>query len=548
VPVAKLPDDLMAGATTAATQAQSGFKNSAYLQYLQSQIGANYLRRLVRNSVTVWQAQCSGLLPIVGSGFSVSGSATQTSISAASIASGTWAHYVINATDPTKFIATDVTSNVVTGPASLSSDLTAGGSVSMGDFFLNSPEFDLVTLNGLTASDISSSSATLSVVVGGAIPAGALMLFQTTTDENSGSWVSSPATSAIAGTFSWTATGLTAGTTYFYRALVYGQRGGVPVVVYAQTANSSFAVAANSGFTLAQAYATCMTSLNDFPPGNTAGATDWINSLWDISDYFQTSPYGSNIDPVRFGQSEPGVGTTDANYIVTRQASSGRSANSFVLWPWFMPPKGALQPAGNWRIQIRDCQAAVKVDALTNPWTLIYGPSQVPTYGLNNLGGLRVSGNLMDYTGTPVGSTFAVDANPIEARAEASGGISFRGVGFSLAQCLVELNTPDPRQTLPGYATPARTVAFAAVFWARLITDTGSGSVPAGLKIGAMLGVDFYDLTGRLGTPGQSRLVELETSWKPIVIAVVLTGLPPSVPQTPAVTSTWLVANPPPFV
>jgi hypothetical protein len=548
MPVTKLPDALSIGATSAANQAQGGFKNSAYLQYLQGQIGTNYLRRLVRNGVTVWQAQCSGLLPIVGSGFAVSGAATQTLIAAAAISSGTWEHYVINAADSGKYIATDVTATGGAGPAILSSNLLAGGSVSMGDFFLNSPEFDRVTLTGLAVSNIASSSATLSVVVGGAIPAGALMLFQTTTDENSGSWLSLPATSAIAGTFSWTATGLTAGTTYYYRALVYGQRGGVPVVVYEQTPNASFVAAANVAYTLAQAYATCMTSLNDFPPGNTAGATDWINSLWDISDYFQTSPYGSNIDPVRFGQSEPGVGTTDANYIVTRQASSGRNANSFVLWPWFMPPKGALQPAGNWRIQIRDCQAAVKVDALTNPWTLVYGPAQVPTYGLNNLGGLRVSGNVMDYTGTPVGATFAINANPIEARAEASGGISFRGVGLSLGQCLVELNTPDPSQALSVSATSARTVAFAAVFWARLITDTGSGSVPAGLQIGAMLGVDFYDQQGRLGTPGQSRLVQLETTWKPIVLGVVLTGLPPSVPQTPSVTATWLVANPPPFV
>jgi hypothetical protein len=65
--------------------------------------------------------------------------------------------------------------------------------------------------------------------------------------------------------------------------------------------------------------------------------------------------------------------------------------------------------------------------------------------------------------------------------------------------------------------------------------------------MGGIMGVDFYDGSGRVGTPGQSRLVELSDAWKPVVVAFVLTGAPPSAPMTPAQTATWLSANPPPF-
>ena len=542
MPVVKIPDDLSRGATRAASQVSGGTKSSAYLNYLRTEIGENYLRRLTRDGVTVWQAQCAGLLPIVGSGFSVPAAVGQTSIANAAIATGTWAHYVVNASDPAKYIATDVTPIGGAGPATLSGDLSAGGTVVLSEFTINSPTFDVVTLTGLAAS-VGAATATVSVDVGGAIPAGALMLLQISSDQSNGPWLASPTPAATVGSFTWTVSGLAPATTYYYRAFVYAG-----ALIYAQTANATFFVPASGGTDLASAYATCMTSLNDFAPGNSAGIVDWAGSAWDRSDHFQTSPYGSNIDPVRFGQSEPGVGVTDANYIVTRRAASSRNANAFVLWPWFMPPKNALQAAGNWRVQIRDLQAAVKVDSLTNPWTLVYGPAQVPSYGLNNLGGLRVSGNLADYTGTTGVPTFAMDANDIEARTEASGGISFKSVGKSLSQCLVEFNAPDPGQALPASATPARTVAFAAAFWTRLITDTGAGSVPSELQIGVKLGVDFYDASGRVGTPGQSRLVQITPTWKPVVVAFVLTGLPPAVPQTPAVTATWLAANPPPFV
>ena len=552
----RLPTVMLQGALAAANGAAQGQKRAAYLQHLQGRIGANYLRQLWRDGVMVWQATASGTLPIVGANFVLPQSATQTAISAAAVSTGTWVHYIRNATDSARFIATPLSGPSGGAPAVLSGDLVGGGTVTLGAFVIQAPALDSASLSAISVSNITTGGATLSVEFSGAAPAGSLILMQTTSAPNTGPWLESPLAAASPGVFSWEARGLVAGAVYTHRAFLFSEPGGgLPTVIYAQTPNLTFTTSASGGggsvgseLTLADAYATCMTSLNDFPPGNSAGNPDWINSIWDYSNHFQASPYGSNIDPLRFGQSEPGVGLTDANYIVTRSSSAGRNANAMMLWPWLMPPKGALQAPGNWRVQLRDLQAAVKVDSLSNPWTLVYGPGQVPSYGLNNLGGLRISGNFVDYTGATGGPTFLMDTNPLEGRIEASGGISFRSVGKSLAECLVELNAPDPGQALPASATPARTVAFAAVYWARLITDTGSGSVPAGLQVGAMLGVDFYDGGGRLGTPGQSRLVQLGTTWKPIVCAFVLTGLPPAVPQTPAVTGAWLAANPPPFV
>lgn len=445
----KLSDAMASGATAAANAAANGAKNTAFLTYIQTEIGADYLRQLYRDDTKVWEATASGTLPISGSQVVLPATATQNSISAADIDTGAWVHYVRKAGDDTKYIATAVTPSGGAGPARLSADLTGGGSVTLGSFVFNSPSFD-------------------------------------------------PAVGV-------------------------------------------------GPFTLADAYATAMTSYNDFPPGNAAGNPDWVNSTWPRADFFLVSPYGQNTDPMRAGQNEPGVGVTDANYVVTRRAAAGRYATSFTLWPWFMPPKGALQPAGNWRIQIRDIQAAVKVDALTNPWIMAYGPGQVPSYGNNSLGGLRVSGNLADYTGTSGVVTFGQNENYIEARQEASGGISFRNVGLSLSQCLVEFNAPDPSAQLPASATSARTVAFAAVYWARLIPDVSTSPLASGITVGGMLGVDFYDGSGRVGTPGQSRMVQLSDVWKPIVAAFVLTGAPPSVPMTPAQIGAWLPANPPPF-
>jgi hypothetical protein len=215
-----------------------------------------------------------------------------------------------------------------------------------------------------------------------------------------------------------------------------------------------------------------------------------------------------------------------------------------------MTPKGHLNPVGNWRFQSRDTQVAVKIDSLSNPWQLLYGPAQITSYGNNNAGGLRVSGQYMDYTDSNRVPAFDVNNNFLEARVESSGGISFKNVGTSLSAAMFEPNIPDPAFTLPATVTPTRCVACAAVYWGRLIPDTGTGAIPTGVRMGGMIGVDFYDGSGRTGTPGQARLVEFTTEWKPVVMAFVLDPATsgPRQPYSPSAAGTWLTANPPPFV
>ncbi len=148
----KLPDALAVGATAAANAAANGAKNAAYLTYLQGQIGSNYVLKLVRDDVVVWQATASGSLPVSGSRFVLPTSVTQNSIAAADIDSGQWVLRTEHATDgATKYIATGVTPTGGIGPFLLSDDLATDGSVSLGSLLLNSPSFD--TVASLTASD-----------------------------------------------------------------------------------------------------------------------------------------------------------------------------------------------------------------------------------------------------------------------------------------------------------------------------------------------------------------------------------------------------------
>jgi hypothetical protein len=294
-----------------------------------------------------------------------------------------------------------------------------------------------------------------------------------------------------------------------------------------------------------------MTSLNDFPPGNSGGQASFENSTWPFSNYFQTRPYGSNVDPLRFGQAEP-IGTSSPGFIVTRNGA--RNATTFTMWPWVMGPKGHLNAQGNWRVQVRDYQAAVKLGALTNPWQLIYGPAQLPSYGLNNLGGLRISALIDNFQNSAGRSLFDPNTNPVEARIEPSGGVSFRNFSITTTDFMIEPNVPATNEAAaqlgPLGVNPDNCVAFAGCYWGRIIPNTGSGPVPSGLLIGGMLGLDFYDSGGRVGTPGQSRLVQLTTDWKPIVMAFVLDPATsgPRQPFNPADTGSWLTANPPPFI
>lgn len=95
-----------------------------------------------------------------------------------------------------------------------------------------------LALGSVTAASITQTSFQLSVAISGTIPSGALMLLQITDNLSGGSWVESPIpTTAVAGVFSHTFTGRTAGTKYYARASVYSEPGPPdPAIVHAVTA------------------------------------------------------------------------------------------------------------------------------------------------------------------------------------------------------------------------------------------------------------------------------------------------------------------------
>lgn len=244
----KLPDGLAIAATAAAAAATNGAKNNAYLTYLRDQIGANFVLKLVRDDIVVWQATASDPLNVSGSRLILPTSATQDSISAADIDSGQWILRVEHPTDgATKYIATGVTPTGGIGPFRLSGDLSDGGSLTLGSLLLNSPAFDTVTISGLNASSITSSTAALSIVVSGAIPVGAQMQIQVTTNPATGPWVESTKPSAAVGTFTHTFTDLASNLLHYYRAFVYTDTGtGQPATIHAQSETATFTTQAGS--------------------------------------------------------------------------------------------------------------------------------------------------------------------------------------------------------------------------------------------------------------------------------------------------------------
>lgn len=95
------------------------------------------------------------------------------------------------------------------------------------------------------AASVSTTSATLSVTVSGTIPAGAITQIQASASPLTGPWLSSTTPSTSQGTFSHTFTGLSASTTYTYRAFVYAAANNT--TIYAQTPSRTFATGAIVG-------------------------------------------------------------------------------------------------------------------------------------------------------------------------------------------------------------------------------------------------------------------------------------------------------------
>ncbi len=97
-----------------------------------------------------------------------------------------------------------------------------------------------LTLSAVVASNVTQTEATVTVEIGGLIPAGAKALLQVTADLTTGPWIESDRPTAEPGAFSYTFGGLIPGTTYSARAFVFTDNGGVNDVIHAQTSTTNF--------------------------------------------------------------------------------------------------------------------------------------------------------------------------------------------------------------------------------------------------------------------------------------------------------------------
>lgn len=141
----KVDDASITAALVAVAAAGLGTKNAAYRGSLSTSMGSNFKRQLWRDGVKVWEATTSGgalSALVVGNTFVLSPTASQTLITVADIDSGTWIHRIENASDATRFIATQVGKTGQGLPGALSDDLIASGGVILGSAILTCPNFD----------------------------------------------------------------------------------------------------------------------------------------------------------------------------------------------------------------------------------------------------------------------------------------------------------------------------------------------------------------------------------------------------------------------
>ena len=131
-----------------------------------------------------------------------------------------------------------------------------------------------VTLGSVVASGITETTATMSVSITGELPADSLMILQVTSNLNGGPWLSSdtPEDAAL-GVFSFEFTGLTAGTDYYARAIVYTEvGGGEPAINHAVTGLTAFSTLASANLEL-PSFSQMLTELEDPSDGR---AVKWI--------------------------------------------------------------------------------------------------------------------------------------------------------------------------------------------------------------------------------------------------------------------------------
>lgn len=135
-----------------------------------------------------------------------------------------------------------------------------------------------LTMSAVSISNIDTDSATLSVLIGGEIPADSLMLIQWTTDIASGPWLGSDEPEpAVAGAFTWDASSLTPGTVYYARASVYSDPGGgLPTVIHAVTALATFTTSQETDSV--PSYSRMVDEMDDPNDGRAMSWGSWANN------------------------------------------------------------------------------------------------------------------------------------------------------------------------------------------------------------------------------------------------------------------------------
>ena len=139
-----------------------------------------------------------------------------------------------------------------------------------------------LSMSNVSVSNITTESATLSVLIGGTIPSGALMLIQWSSAPGT-SWLGSPEpTTAVAGTYSYDAESLTAGTTYYVRASVYSEPGGgLPAVIHASTVLGSFSTAGATDD--APSYSQMVNEMDAPSEGRAMSWQSWANNPANVT-------------------------------------------------------------------------------------------------------------------------------------------------------------------------------------------------------------------------------------------------------------------------
>ncbi len=160
-------------AMTAANAAANGAKRAAFLSSWQSSLGTNPVLKLYRSSSLVWEASTTGLLPISGTAFVIT-TASQTSIVAADIDTGSWEFRVEKSGDTSVYLGATVARTAATDVLELDDDTVGAGTVTIGTITFEAPALDTVDIAEVQKGSVVTGSNVSTLTV--ALPAAATAL------------------------------------------------------------------------------------------------------------------------------------------------------------------------------------------------------------------------------------------------------------------------------------------------------------------------------------------------------------------------------------